>query len=161
MATIQDLIVALETKASRATFVALETLTDARARKTGNPHPKILKRSRIQVVIGHRYENSVNNQRAREGKEADFEASPRNGGIGSRERHSLSMRVGFIWNAVCSEAWSMGMRLPKVRPSLRMRFSRSSPKSVATPRIRGLKRRLSSETTPWNQSRPLPSTAKS
>jgi hypothetical protein len=74
------LVSILEIKASHATFVALRTRTDARLRKTGNPYPNVRKLSRTQVVIGHKYENSVNNQRKREGSEPTFEAMPRKWG---------------------------------------------------------------------------------
>lgn len=47
-------------------FVTLETLTDAKARKTGNPFGTILKQSIAHVAIGHNYEAAVNRQGIRE-----------------------------------------------------------------------------------------------
>jgi hypothetical protein len=76
-----DLTSHLEIAAThRANFVAIETLTAARVRKTGNPHPNVLKRSKVQAVIGHNYAQSVNHQRVREGSTPDFQALPRKWG---------------------------------------------------------------------------------
>ena len=45
---------------SGVSFVGLSTLTDARARKTGNPHGTILKKSRFVGVSGADYQGAVN-----------------------------------------------------------------------------------------------------
>ena len=63
-----------------ARFATITAVTDARLLKTGNPFGQVNKRSRFNAVINHRYENSVNNQRAREGNEAEFTAKPRKWG---------------------------------------------------------------------------------
>ena len=42
---------------------------------------KILKRSRVNGVLGYNYENSVNNQREREGKDSDFQQEERRWGV--------------------------------------------------------------------------------
>lgn len=63
-----------------ARFATITALTDARLLKTGNPFGKVMKLSRVNVVINHKYENSVNNQRTREGNAADFTAQPRKWG---------------------------------------------------------------------------------
>ncbi len=61
-----------------ASFVTISALTDARARKTGNPFLAILKLSKVNGTINANYENSVNRQLAREGKEQlTFTAKPR------------------------------------------------------------------------------------
>lgn len=51
-------------------------------RETGEPNPfgEIVKVSRANGILGFRYENSVNNQREREGGERDFVAEPRSWG---------------------------------------------------------------------------------
>lgn len=62
-------------------FVGLTTLTDARAKKTGNPYGKILKKTKLLANIGFHYKNSLNNQAKREGKEIDFDIKPRRWGV--------------------------------------------------------------------------------
>jgi hypothetical protein len=47
-----------------------------------NPiHGRVQKRAHRNVVLGFKYENSVNNQRIREDKDADFVAEPRAWGV--------------------------------------------------------------------------------
>lgn len=55
-------------------MVSLTCIGEAKVRKTGNPFDAVFKVSRIQGIINADYENAVNNQRAREGKPADFAA---------------------------------------------------------------------------------------
>ena len=62
-------------------FIGLTTLTDARAKKTGNPYGKILKKTKLLANIGFHYKNSLNNQAKREGKEIDFDIKPRQWGV--------------------------------------------------------------------------------
>jgi len=62
-------------------FIGLTTLTDARAKKTGNPYGKILKKTKLLANIGFHYKNSLNNQAKREGKEIDFDIKPRRWGV--------------------------------------------------------------------------------
>lgn len=63
-----------------ATPIAFSAITNTDAKKTGNPHAAILKFSAVQAMTGINYENNVNNQLAREGKEANFEAAERQWG---------------------------------------------------------------------------------
>jgi hypothetical protein len=64
------------------TIISFEAVTDARLKKTGNTIPlPCFKRSKVNGMIGYNYENSVNNQREREGSERDFEAEPRSWGV--------------------------------------------------------------------------------
>lgn len=64
-----------------ANIVSIETETTPRMRKTGNPYAgRLVKQSKINGMINWYYENSVNNQREREGKKTDFEAKPRQWG---------------------------------------------------------------------------------
>lgn len=74
--TRQDLINMIESEKG-AEMVAVELCTDPRMRKTGNPFVGAVKFQSLSGVIGYDYENSVNNQLVREGKEADFVAEPR------------------------------------------------------------------------------------
>ena len=60
--------------------VCISTLTDAKAKKTGNPFGTILKFSKACGVSGADFEQSVNRQLEREGKEATFEAQERTWG---------------------------------------------------------------------------------
>ena len=62
-------------------FIGLTTLTDARAKKTGNPFGKILKKTRLLANIGFHYANSLDNQAKREGKDIDFDIKPRRWGV--------------------------------------------------------------------------------
>ena len=59
-----------------STFVGLETLTDARALKTGNPYGKIFKKTRSVAHIGANYEESVNREAERQGEKPEFQAEP-------------------------------------------------------------------------------------
>ena len=61
-------------------LIGLTILTDARAKKTGNPYGKILKKTRLLANIGFHYSNSLDNQAKREGKEIDFQVQPRRWG---------------------------------------------------------------------------------
>lgn len=89
--TKEDLVqVMTESESRGTTFVSFEAETDARCvkknRETGEPRPeewgaKILKRSRVNGVLGYDYENSVNNQRSREGKDSDFQKEERRWGV--------------------------------------------------------------------------------
>lgn len=63
-----------------ATPIAFSAITDTKAKKTGNPYAAVLKFSAVQAMTGINYENNVNNQLAREGKEADFVAQERTWG---------------------------------------------------------------------------------
>lgn len=63
-----------------ATPVTLSAMTDTRARKTGNPYVAIYKFATVNGMIGVNYENAVNNQLNREGKETDFSAQTRQWG---------------------------------------------------------------------------------
>lgn len=57
--------------------LTLSALIDARARKTNNPYPEILKLSKVNGMTGFDYEKSVNRQLEREEKATDFEAQER------------------------------------------------------------------------------------
>ena len=63
-----------------ATPVTVTAMTDARAKKTNNPFGRIFKMSRVNGFTGFSYENSVNRQREREGKDKNFEAQNRSWG---------------------------------------------------------------------------------
>ena len=58
-------------------LIGLTILTDSRAKKTGNPYGKILKKTRLLANIGFHYANSLNSQALREGKKIDFDIKPR------------------------------------------------------------------------------------
>ena len=62
-------------------FVGLTMLTDARAKKTGNPYGKILKKTKLTANIGFHYKNSLANQAKREGKDVEFDIQPRRWGV--------------------------------------------------------------------------------
>ena len=62
----------------QATFVTIEAVTEpAWLSRKGEYVGKVMKRSRVNGVIYWGYELAVNRQRAREGKEPDFESYPR------------------------------------------------------------------------------------
>lgn len=58
------------------TFVGIDSLTDARAKKTGNPFPEktILKQSRFVGTIGADYGSAVNRELVKQGAAGEFEA---------------------------------------------------------------------------------------
>ena len=77
----EQLIDGLADRCSRgAVICTIETVTDARLKKTGNTLGPVFKRSIVNVVLNFRYEGAVNRQREREGIATDFEASPRTWG---------------------------------------------------------------------------------
>lgn len=63
-----------------AKILTLETETQPKMRKTGNPFLGAVKVAQVNCVVNFNYANSVNKQRVREDKEADFEAEPRKWG---------------------------------------------------------------------------------
>ncbi len=78
MATItKDELVTILMKRKGATIISLKACTDARLRKTGNNIGACWKMASLVGMIGWNYSNSINNQRAREGHEEQFEALPR------------------------------------------------------------------------------------
>ena len=64
-------------------FAGLQTLTDARAKKTDNPFKDkiVLKESQLLVNVGFHYSNSLVNQAKRENVSTDFDVQPRKWGI--------------------------------------------------------------------------------
>jgi len=67
-----------ETKGAKPVTIVAKTFP--KVRKTNNPHPNIVKVSRVNGMVNFIYENAVNNQRKREGETPDFEAAPRQWG---------------------------------------------------------------------------------
>lgn len=71
--TYSQLIEKLSGKGAR--IVGIEAVTDARARKTGNPHGTITKKSRSVGFVGANYENAVKREGERQGAEKSNEFS--------------------------------------------------------------------------------------
>jgi len=65
-----------------AVICTLDTLTDARLKKTGNPLASVgvLKASRVNGILNFEYEDAVNRQQGREGGPQDFTVSARKWG---------------------------------------------------------------------------------
>lgn len=59
------------------TIIAVDIVSEPKMRKTNNPYLGTTKVTTLSGIIGYSYENSVNLQLEREGKEADFKAQPR------------------------------------------------------------------------------------
>ena len=75
-------LVAMMLRNKGATAVTIVARTELAMRKTGNPYVgQIFKVSRVNGMIGFRYENAVNNQLGREGEAKDFIAKPRSWGV--------------------------------------------------------------------------------
>jgi hypothetical protein len=55
-------------------MIGLSTLTDAKARKTGNPFGQVFKQCRGVGLVGADYQASVNREGERQGVEADYKA---------------------------------------------------------------------------------------
>ena len=55
-------------------IVGIDSLTDSKARKTGNPFGTIFKRTRCVAMVGAEYGKAVNRQGEREGFKAEFVA---------------------------------------------------------------------------------------
>jgi hypothetical protein len=64
------------------TIVSFTAVVDPKLKKTGNPFDpgQVMKRSVVNGMVGWNYQNSVNNQRVREGNEEEFVAHPRKWG---------------------------------------------------------------------------------
>lgn len=77
----RDELVKLIDSEKGSEMVAIHVTTEPTMRKTGNPYVGTVKHQSLSGVIGYDYENSVNNQLVREGKEADFVAQPRSWGV--------------------------------------------------------------------------------
>ena len=77
-----DLLAILKDFAGHS-FAGLQTLTDARAKKTDNPFKDkiILKQSQMLVNVGFHYSNSLVNQAKRENVSTEFDVQPRKWGI--------------------------------------------------------------------------------
>lgn len=78
----EDQLVDLMRNNKGATAVTIVARTEPDMRKTGNPYiGQVFKVSRVNGMIGFRYENAVNNQLGREGEAKDFVAQPRKWGV--------------------------------------------------------------------------------
>lgn len=88
--TIVNTIVSLSNNGT--TTIGFESLTEPSMNKTNNPFfGKVLKVSSVGGMIGYDYENSVNNQLGREGKEKTFVSQPRKWGVRD-ENHPFLVR---------------------------------------------------------------------
>ena len=67
-------------RVSSACPVGFSAFVSARARKTGNPFADVAKLSKVSAFTGIVWENSVNRQLGREGKEESFQESARSWG---------------------------------------------------------------------------------
>ena len=63
-----------------ATFISVDITSEPRMRKTGNPYMGATKTLSLSGAFNFDYENSVNAQLEREGKEANFESQGRSWG---------------------------------------------------------------------------------
>jgi len=66
---------------NKATFVSVIYNTDARLKKKDNPYLGTRKINKISGLINFNYQNRVNNQRIKEGKEDNFQAETRKYGF--------------------------------------------------------------------------------
>lgn len=74
-----------EVLANKVRFISFESQTEPKMRKTNNPYfGTVVKVTKAVVQIGRDYEDAVNNQLIKEGKEPDFVASAPSG------RHHIS-----------------------------------------------------------------------
>jgi hypothetical protein len=82
-----------------ATFVSVDIESDPRMKKAYNPYMGAVKLVTLSGAINFDYENAVNNQLQREGKEADFTSKPRSWGIHEgnwithKGQHYLTVKV--------------------------------------------------------------------
>jgi len=79
----RDLLEMLSNLDRRATFVSIVTRTEPQliGGKSNQYHGRVKKISKVSCIINFSYENSVNNQRDREGVQEEFKAEPRKWGI--------------------------------------------------------------------------------
>jgi hypothetical protein len=83
------------------TAIAFEAETTPRMRKTNNPYfGKVKKVAHVGGLIGTNYENSVNNQLNREGKDANFTAKPRKWGVRDSEHRFIIHHKGEVYLSV-------------------------------------------------------------
>lgn len=98
--TTAQLVEILEAKKG-CEFAKVVCQSDAKLLKTGNTLGAVEKRSTMLVNIGWGYENAVNNQRLREGKEADFQAEGRKWGV--RRNSKIVEHKGQLYVTMKSE----------------------------------------------------------
>ena len=89
-------------------FAGLQTLTDARAKKTDNPFKDkiVLKESQLLVNLGFTYSNSLVNQAKRENVSTDFDVQPRKWGerikgtslVEHKGNHYLEAKVEKVYS---------------------------------------------------------------
>jgi hypothetical protein len=70
-------LVSLISSIRGAAPIGLETVTEAKVRKTGNPFKGIYKECRVVGWVGVRYGDSVNREMTRQGIDGKFEVEPR------------------------------------------------------------------------------------
>ncbi len=71
----QSQLVAIIAGSPGVVMLGLQTLTDTKARKTGNPFGQIFKRTKLGAVVGADYQKSVEREAGRQGADAsEFEA---------------------------------------------------------------------------------------
>jgi len=81
------------------TIIALDIQSEPKMKKTDNPFLGTTKVTTLSGIIGYSYENAVNNQLNREGKETDFVAQPRSWGehegnwITHKGQYYLSVKI--------------------------------------------------------------------
>lgn len=99
--TVSEAINIIQRTVKGCTAISVDAATTPKMNKTGNPFfGRITKFCRMDGLIGFDYENSVNNQANREGKE-EREAKPRTWGVLTDDRifvthkgeHYLQMKV--------------------------------------------------------------------
>jgi hypothetical protein len=86
--------------------LVVETVPDMITPKANPLFGRLVKRSYINGMIGFRYENSVNNQLAREGVEADFVSHPRKWGnriegtplVEHKGTHYLEVKIEKVYD---------------------------------------------------------------
>lgn len=92
-------LIDLLSKIKGTTFVSIETKTVPKLKS--NPFTRLEKVSKVAGAIGFIYENSVNNQREKEGLNKDFKAKPRKWGVKiphtplvkNKDKYYLEMKV--------------------------------------------------------------------
>lgn len=92
--TVAQFITMLLTWDLGAQPVSIQYVTSPKLTKEGKAKfGEIVKIANIGAMVGYKYENSVNNQREREGELADFMSKPLWNGKGKRLSTALSMHV--------------------------------------------------------------------
>jgi len=112
--TIAQIVGLIRQNVKGTTIVTIETETDPRMRKTGNPYANkgVIKKQTLNGVMGFDYEAGVNRRAEKEGKEADRTAQPRKWGVLMPDRLFVTHKGSYYLQLQCEGVSNRRFELP-------------------------------------------------